>query len=90
MRPCTCMALPLTYGRITIKEVNMSNNVKKLQPTEVQYKDHSITLTHRPSVNDWTYTVSHTRTITLSQHAPRYDSALRLAKRDIDILLGDK
>lgn len=57
-----------------------------LHPTEVQYKGHTIKMTHRPGTNDWVYEVTHTRTLKLSQHAPRYETALRMAKRDIDIL----
>jgi hypothetical protein len=59
-----------------------------LHPTTVMYRGHKITLTHRPQVNDWQYTVEHTRTIRLSQSKPRYDAALSAAKKDIDILLG--
>lgn len=70
--------------------MSSTRNVTQLQPTTVTYKDHTIKLTHRPRINDWTYTVSHTRTITLSDHAPLYSAALRAAKRDIDVLLGDK
>lgn len=57
-----------------------------LHPTEVQYKGHTIKMTHRAVTNDWVYEVLHTRTIKLSQHAPRYETALKQAKRDIDIL----
>lgn len=59
-----------------------------LHPTEVNYRDHKIKLTHRPGTNDWTYEVKHTRTITLSDKAPRYDTAVKNAKRDVDCLLG--
>lgn len=59
-----------------------------LRPTEVMYKDHKITLTLRPRTNDWHYSFTHTRTITVSNQAPRYDTALRQAKNDIDTLTG--
>ena len=62
--------------------------VTPLHPTEVHYRDHVITLTHRPKVNDWQYSVEHTRTIVLRNVAPRYETALKAAKLDIDILLG--
>lgn len=70
--------------------MSSARNVEQLHPATVTYKDHTIKLTHRPRINDWTYTVSHTRTITLTNHAPRYDSAVRAAQHDIDVLLGDK
>lgn len=60
-----------------------------LHPTSVEYKGHTIKLTHRIKTNDWTYEVRHTRTITLKNNAPRYETALKQAKRDIDILVGD-
>lgn len=59
-----------------------------IRPTTVQYRDHTIVLTHRPKTNDWEYTVKHTRTILLRNHAPRYETALKQAKRDLDIVLG--
>lgn len=61
-----------------------------LHAPQVEYKGHKITLTHRPKTNDWTYTITHTRTITLKHHAPRYEAALKMAKDEIDILLGAK
>jgi ribosomal protein S10 len=61
-----------------------------LHPTEVIYKGHKIVLTHRTKTNDWQYSFTHTRTITLSDKAPRYEAALTQAKKDIDVLLGDK
>jgi len=70
--------------------MSSARNVQRLHPTTVTYKDHTIKLTHRPKTNDWTYTVSHTRTITLTNHAPRYDTALRHAQHDIDLMLGNK
>jgi hypothetical protein len=68
----------------------MSSNLVSLQPAQVMYRDHVITLTHRTKTNDWTYTITHTRTITLKNKAPRYEAALKLAKQEIDILTGAK
>lgn len=67
-----------------------ARNVAKLHPNTVNYRDHTIKLTHRPKINDWSYTVTHTRTLNLTNHAPRYDTALAAAKHDIDILLDGK
>lgn len=67
----------------------MSNKVAKLQPTEVTYKNHTIRLTHRPRTNDWQYSFTRTRTITIRNAHPRYDTALKHAQQEIDILLGD-
>lgn len=67
-----------------------TQKVTKLHPNEVTYRDHVITLTHRPRVNDWQYSITHTRTIVLSNFAPRYETALKAAQLDIDILLGQK
>lgn len=58
-----------------------------MSPREVQYRGYTITLTHRVKTNDWTYTINHVVHMTLSQAAPRYESALRLAKHDVDVLL---
>ena len=60
----------------------------QLHPTSVTYRDHVIVLTHRPRTNDWEYAVRHTRTILLRNVAPRYETALKQAKRDLDIVLG--
>ena len=68
----------------------MSRTVQPLHAPKVQYRAHTIKLTHRPKTNDWKYSVSHTRTITLTNHAPRYESALKQAMKDIDNLLGDE
>jgi len=65
-------------------------NVEPIHPTEVKYRDHNIILTHRPRINDWHYTITHTQVLTLNNHAPRYDVALKQAQHDIDILLGGK
>jgi hypothetical protein len=65
-------------------------NVKQIHPTEVTYRNHNITLTHRPKINDWHYSFQHIQTLTIKSFAPRYDTALKQAKRDIDIMLGDK
>jgi hypothetical protein len=62
--------------------------ITPLHPKRVTYRDHVITLTHRPRVNDWQYHIEHTRTIVLSNIAPRYDAALKAAKQDIDIIMG--
>ena len=59
-----------------------------LHPNKVTYRDHVIVLTHRPKTNDWEYAVKHTRTILLRNVAPRYETALKQAKRDLDIVLG--
>lgn len=68
----------------------MSNRkVAALQPTEVTYKQHTIRLTHRPKTNDWQYTYTHTRTRTYTNVFPRYDTALKHAQQEIDILVGD-
>ena len=64
--------------------------VTNLHPTEVNYRDHTIRLKLRPRLNDWSYEVVHVSTITLKNHAPRYDTALRLAKRDIDTLVDGR
>lgn len=61
-----------------------------LHAPEVIYKGHKIVLTHRTKTNDWTATVSHTRTITLKHRAPRYEAALTQAKKELDVLLGGK
>ena len=68
----------------------MSSKPIPLHPEKVKYRDHVITLTHRTKTNDWTYSITHTRTITLKNKAPRYDAALALAKQEIDILTGGK
>lgn len=67
-----------------------TNNVKKLHPTEVNYREHVIRLKLRPRINDWSYEVIHVSQITLKNHAPRYDTALKLAKRDIDLMMDGK
>lgn len=64
--------------------------VVPMHPTTVDYKGHTIKLTHRPRTNDWQYEVKHHRTITLKNQAPRYEAALKQAQTDIDILMGDK
>ena len=79
------MGVPLTY----MTGDNMSA-IKQLHPTTIPSRDHTIKLTHRPRINDWSYSIIHTRTIELTSHAPRYDRALEAAKRDIDILLDGK
>lgn len=68
----------------------MSSDLVQLQPGTVHYKGHKIVLTHRTKTNDWIATVSHTRTITLTHRAPRYEAALKQAKQELDVLLGDK
>lgn len=68
----------------------MASDLVQLQPGTVHYKNHTITLTHRTKTNDWVYTITHTRTITLKHHAPRYATALKMAQDEIDILVGDK
>lgn len=62
------------------------NGVTKLQPTNVTYKGYHIRLTHRPKTNDWQYKIIHTIPLTLTNHAPRYDTALTQAKAEIDRL----
>lgn len=64
----------------------MSARVRQLQPEQVQYKGYTITLTHRPKINDWTYSFTHTHTMTISNTYPRYETALKHAKKSIDIL----
>lgn len=66
--------------------MSAAHAVTPLHPTRVEYKGHTIKLTHRVKVNDWTYEIKHTRTIVLKNHAPRYDTALSAAKNDIDAL----
>lgn len=68
------------------KEMTMSARPVPLHPTEVEYHGHTITLTHRPKYNDWQYTFTYTHTITIKNSAPRYDTALREAKKSIDKL----
>lgn len=67
-----------------------TNKPIPLHAPQVEYKGHKIILTHRPRTNDWTYSFTHTRTITLKNRAPRYETALKMAKHEIDILLGAK
>lgn len=57
-----------------------------LHPTEVEHNGHTIKLTHRPKINDWTYEVVITRKIRLSNSHPRYETALSHAKADIDAM----
>ncbi len=66
----------------------MSAEIKQLEPAKVQYRDHTITMVHRPLVNDWSYEVQHTRTLTMTGTCPRYQAALALAKGDVDALVG--
>ena len=65
----------------------MHTNIQKLQNEEVVYRDHTIRLIYRPPTNDWQYVVEHTVTLTLTGVAPRYDSALRRAKQDVNIVV---
>ena len=65
----------------------MSTNVKKLLPTSVNYRGHTIELTHRKNVNDWTYSILYHIPLRMSDKAPRYDTALAQAKADIDALI---
>lgn len=64
----------------------MSASVRQIRPQYVEYKGHKIKLTHRPALNDWTYTFTHTHTMTISDHYPRYDTALKHAQQSIDAL----
>lgn len=61
--------------------------VEQLKPTEVKYRGKTIKLKHRPKINDWQYIVTHNIPLTLTNHAPRYDTALEMAKADIDAVL---
>lgn len=63
--------------------------VSKLHPERVTYRDHSITLRYRPKTNDWSYKFVHTTTMTINNHAPRYETAVAAAKKDIDNLVGN-
>ena len=78
-----------TDGRTYAVHEDIDMKVVNLQPREVEYKGHTIRLTHRPKINDWTYEVIHTRTVRLSNHAPRYGAALDHAKAMIDNLVSD-
>lgn len=64
------------------------DNVTNLHPEEVTYRDHTITLTLRPRLNDWQYTFEHTNTITISSVTPTYNGAITEAQRQIDLLIG--
>lgn len=67
--------------------MSSGRKVAQLHPTTVTYRNHIITLKHRPKTNDWTYTVTHNIPLTLSNHAPRYETALNAAKAEIDQVL---
>lgn len=54
------------------------------------YKRHEIELIYRPATNDWKYHIEHVRSMTLSGVQPRYDSALKEAKKDIDIMIAER
>ena len=60
------------------------SDVAQLHPTNVTYKGYHIKLTHRPKTNDWTYSIIHNIPLTLSHHAPRYSTALKQARDEID------
>lgn len=64
------------------------STVTQLRPTTVTYKGYTITLKHRPKINDWTYTVTYNIPLRLSDHSPRYDTALNQAKAEIDALVS--
>jgi len=66
----------------------MPASVTVLQPRSISYRGAVITLTHRPKINDWVYTIEYTRTITLSSFAPRYETALAQAKAELDAYMG--
>lgn len=65
------------------------SNVKKLHQTNVTYRGHAIKLTHRPDTNDWKYSITYHLPMILSNYEPRYDTALRKAKQEIDAIEGD-
>lgn len=67
-----------------------ASSTTPLHPTEIAYRGHTITLTHRQPTNDWLYRVEATITTTLSGALPRYEAALRRAKKDIDLLTGGR
>lgn len=66
------------------------STVKPLYPSKVEYKGYTITLRLRPKTNDWEYSFTHTTTLTIRMHAPRYETAVKAAKYDIDALTKDK
>lgn len=65
----------------------MSAKVTQLQPNTVKYKGYIIKLTHRPKTNDWTYSINVDLPLTLSNKAPRYQTALSQAKAEIDKII---
>lgn len=62
------------------------DNVATINPTQVQYKGHTIRMTYRPRTNDWEYIVRVQRTVTLRNRSANYNTALAHAKKDIDAI----
>ena len=53
----------------------------------LSYKGHTIHINHRPEVNDFEYSFTHTRTLKFSGHASHYDACVGKATKNVDALI---
>ena len=55
---------------------------------DVDYKGHMIHIAYRKETNDFTYSFTHTKTLTFDGHASNFDNCVSKAKRYVDVVTG--